>query len=356
MLEGLYEGIASPGKWQGALQQVNTALGGVSAALVSLHRPSDQLTIEYAGAMIPDLAAGFAAMQEVDPGRAAVPLLTAGKIYIDHDFHGHAGLLRMPFYRDFLHPAGIGHYALIPVGTEADELPALSVQREVGRRSFTSRERQLMQAVQPHLRNALALRKQLQHQRAESLVLKSTLDALNFPLLVCSPRGRVVIGNAAGTRWLRTPGCPLTPDPNHTPAIVRRLLEQACGRDADEPRSGSLMLAGDDILVALPLAGQADVSWPDALALVAIQGPQWRKPPAGTLLRTLFGLTPAEIRLVQHMMRHDDPLPAVAEQLQLSLNTVRTQLRSVFQKTHTRRQSDLLRLIGQLALLRPTAP
>jgi len=197
LLEGLYEGIASPGKWQGALQQVNTALGGVSAALVSLHRPSDQLTIEYAGAMIPDLAAGFAAMQDVDPGRAAVPLLAAGKIYIDHDFHGHAGLLRMPFYRDFLHPAGIGHYALIPVGTEADELPALSVQREVGRRSFTSRERQLMQAVQPHLRNALALRKQLQHQRAESLVLKSTLDALNFPLLVCSPRGRVVIGNAA---------------------------------------------------------------------------------------------------------------------------------------------------------------
>jgi len=260
LLEGLYEGIASPGKWQGALQQVNTALGGVSAALVSLHRPSDQLTIEYAGAMIPDLAAGFAAMQDVDPGRAAVPLLAAGKIYIDHDFHGHAGLLRMPFYRDFLHPAGIGHYALIPVGTEADELPALSVQREVGRRSFTSRERQLMQAVQPHLRNALALRKQLQHQRAESLVLKSTLDALNFPLLVCSPRGRVVIGNAAGTRWLRTPGCPLTPDPNHTPAIVRRLLEQACGRDADEPRSGSLMLAGDDILVALPLAGVVDLA------------------------------------------------------------------------------------------------
>lgn len=54
-------------------------------------------------------------------------------------------------------------------------------------------------------------------------------------------------------------------------------------------------------------------------------------------------------------MRHDEPLPAVAEQLRLSLNTVRTQLRAIFQKTHTRRQSDLIRLVGQLALLRSDA-
>lgn len=356
LMESLYEGVASPQKWQDALQHVNTALGGVSAAIVSLHQPSNQLTIEHAGTLIPEIATGFAAMQELDPGRAAVPLLEAGQIYVDHDFHGHANLLRMPFYRDFLLPAGIGHYALVPLGSGADELPALSVQRETRRRSFTPHERRLMQAVQPHLRNALSLRRQLQQQRAESLILKRTLDALNFPLLVCSPHGRVVIGNAAGKRWLHTPGCPLTYGPGHIPTVLRRLLERACGRAADQPQSGSLMLPGDDVLVALPLAAHADASWHDALALVAIQGPQWRKPPPGTLLRALFGLTPAEIRLVHHMMRHDEPLPTVAEQLQLSLNTVRTQLRSVFQKTHTRRQSDLLRLIGQLALLRPTVP
>jgi len=355
LLDGLYAGVASPEKWQAALQQVNTALGGASAALVSLHRPTNQLTIDYAGALIPDLEAGFIAMQEVDPARAAVPLLAAGKIYVDHDFHGASSLQRMPFYRDFLAPLGIGHYALLPVAGDTEYLPVMSIQREAGRRTFTPRELQLMQAVQPHLRNALSLRQQLRHQRAESLILKSTLDSLSFPLLACSPQGRVVTGNTAGQRWLRTPGCPLSDNAIPVPATLRRLLEQACGRDTAEPTSGSLMLADDDILVTLPLCAHGGVHWHDALALVAIQGPRWRKPPPGTLLRAMFGLTPAEIRLVHHLMRHDEPLPAVAEQLRLSLNTVRTQLRAIFQKTHTRRQSDLIRLVGQLALLRSDA-
>ena len=87
------------------------------------------------------------------------------------------------------------------------------------------------------------------------------------------------------------------------------------------------------------------------MALLAIQGPRWGNVVPEEMLRALFGLTPAEIRLVQHLMQCDEPLPIVAEQMHLSLNTLRTQLKAIFQKTHTRRQSGLLRLMRQLGLL-----
>ncbi|WP_159917829.1 hypothetical protein [Pantoea sp. 18069] len=353
MLEGLYDGIATPQRWQQGLLQVTAALGGGSAALVTLHRPTGLLSLDHAGTLLPDLEAGFPAMQDVDPARAAEPLLAAGHIYVDHDYHGAANLQRMPFYREFLIPHGIGNYALLPAGSGTEYLHTLSVQREAGRKSFTLQERMLMRTMQPHLRHALNLRQQLRQQRTESLLLKSTLDALTFPLIVCSAQGRVVTSNAAGQKWLLAPGCPLPAQPAQLSSRLHRLLEQACGLGTETARAGALMLPDAGVLVTLPFTPAAGVHWRDALALVAIQGPQWRPAVPGTLLRALFGLTPAEIRLVHHLLQYDDPLPAVAEQLQLSLNTLRTQLRAVFQKTHTRRQSDLLRLMRQLGLLGP---
>ncbi|MEJ2801474.1 hypothetical protein WAE61_06310 [Comamonadaceae bacterium PP-2] len=319
--------------------------------MVTLHRPTGALSLDYAGALSPDIAAGFCEMQDLDPARDAEPLLASGSIYVDHDFHGVANLQRKPFYSEFLNRHGIGHYALLPAGSGGDYINTLSVQRELGRQTFTPQERLLMQAVQPHLRNALNLRQQLAQQQTEALITQSALNALTFPLLVCSAQGLIVTQNDAASQWLSMRGSPPFNTPAYLPASVRNLLGRACGHQVETATAGALVLPDTSVLVVLPFAPALGVHVRDALALVAVQGPQWRVPAPGSLLRTLFGLTPAEIRLVHHLIQNDEPLPAVAEQLQLSLNTLRTQLRAVFQKTHTRRQSDLLRLMNQIGLL-----
>ena len=60
--------------------------------------------------------------------------------------------------------------------------------------------------------------------------------------------------------------------------------------------------------------------------------------------RVTHGLTDAEARLV-HLLLEGRGLTAAAEQLGLSRNTVHSQLASVFQKTGTRRQGELLSLL-----------
>lgn len=351
LLETLYDGVATPEKWPQALRQVGAALGGQGAAVITHHGPSDSLLIDDAGSLLPEIAQGFQSMNDIDPARAAVPLLAAGQVYIDHEFHGMGNLQRMPFYGDFLHPLGVGHYALLPAGGDEEHVHVLSVQREHGRHTFSAREGALMRAVQPHLRHALALRRQLEWQRQQVLLLEGMLDALSFPLLVCSAQGRMLTANAAGRQWLMQSRCPLV-QTETLPAAVRRVLERACGYGREEACAGSMQLPDGDLLIALPFVPAA-VAGSHAQALVAIQGVRWRHAAPGTLLRALFGLTPAEIRLVQHLMLNDDPLTVVAGQMQLSLNTLRTQLKAIFQKTHTRRQADLLRLVGQLGGIRP---
>ena len=61
-------------------------------------------------------------------------------------------------------------------------------------------------------------------------------------------------------------------------------------------------------------------------------------------LREAFELTEAEARLAV-MLAHGEDLRRAAEQLNISYGTARTRLAQIFQKTDTRRQAELVRLI-----------
>jgi len=353
LLERLYDGVLSQDQWRQSLRDISLSLGAASAGQVALHTPTDSLEPDELIGMPPAMVAHFNEMQDLDPGRAALPLLAAGRIYLDYEFHGQARLQRDPFYQEFLKPNGLGTYALLPLGQDEERIYTFSVQREHGRPQLSDDETRLMHAVLPHLRTTLHLQLRFRQQQAESLLLRHMLDRLGFPLLVCSARGHIVQSNHLGGIWLQQPDCPLGLRASSLPQPIRRLLDRACGHGAEAPSAGSLALPDGGRLIVLPCPLTQDLRGGDALALVAAQGPQWRPTPRGTLLRTLFRLTPAEIRLAHHLARNDDPLPTVAETLGVSLNTLRTQLRSIFDKTQTRRQADLVRLMGHLGLLTP---
>jgi DNA-binding CsgD family transcriptional regulator len=61
-------------------------------------------------------------------------------------------------------------------------------------------------------------------------------------------------------------------------------------------------------------------------------------------LQQLYGLTPAESRLALLLAAGNAPKEA-AQQLQVGISTVRSQLKSIFAKTDTNRQSELVRLL-----------
>ena len=74
---------------------------------------------------------------------------------------------------------------------------------------------------------------------------------------------------------------------------------------------------------------------------------------AGRLWSSLsesFGLTPAEVRLARKL-RDGRSLQEAADELSVSVNTVRNQLRAVFDKMGLKRQSDLIRALTELSSL-----
>lgn len=72
--------------------------------------------------------------------------------------------------------------------------------------------------------------------------------------------------------------------------------------------------------------------------------------PSAACLEKIFGLTHAEARLAL-LLVDGITLTEAAESLKLSVATLRTQLKAIFNKTHTHRQAELVVLISRLSAL-----
>jgi DNA-binding CsgD family transcriptional regulator len=137
---------------------------------------------------------------------------------------------------------------------------------------------------------------------------------------------------------------------------ARVLLKEAVDQLRTSPRLNPL--ATDPIIVQRrdkmpvivriwPFDGAAHVPTQEVRALLTFNalGPK-PGPPAAILAKT-FRLTPAEAKLACIIARGAPPVIA-ARELQISRETARNQLKSVFAKTDTHRQSELVALLLQV--------
>jgi DNA-binding CsgD family transcriptional regulator len=98
------------------------------------------------------------------------------------------------------------------------------------------------------------------------------------------------------------------------------------------------------------LINQVANAWSDeTIALILLDLDAHPEPSPRTLQR-LFGFTAAETQLAIELARGNN-LIDIARARRLSRTTVRSQLASLFVKTQTRRQADLIALLGRLAIL-----
>jgi DNA-binding CsgD family transcriptional regulator len=104
---------------------------------------------------------------------------------------------------------------------------------------------------------------------------------------------------------------------------------------------------GPVVLRILPVPPAARVPILGARALITLTAVAPRPGPQATLLVDAFGLTPAEARLASIIAEGRNPEHA-AEELKISRATARNQLKAIFAKTATRRQSELVALLSRI--------
>ena len=132
--------------------------------------------------------------------------------------------------------------------------------------------------------------------------------------------------------------------------VVKKLLSRGRSRIQLDSENWILIEREDQrplIMNALPLSVQSEDGPHTVLVLIDLDT---HPLPTHTALERIFGLTPAEARLAILLARGATTTEVAATQGG-SVATVRTQLASIFGKTHTRRQAELVILLARLSAL-----
>ncbi|MGO4670231.1 helix-turn-helix transcriptional regulator [Bosea sp. 2RAB26] len=158
-------------------------------------------------------------------------------------------------------------------------------------------------------------------------------------IIEANPTARLILGGETGSVQSLT----------ELMGALKRLIARAPNRPALGSMSWIVIGNKDDAPFILNQAQPADVVTP-GISVVMLVDLDAHLQPNRYMLQRMFGLTLAETRIALQLARGDQPAD-VARSCNVSRTTIRSQLASVFAKTSTRRQAELVKLLALLALL-----
>jgi DNA-binding CsgD family transcriptional regulator len=351
--ERLGEAALDPALWPELMDDICDAIGAKGGGLLQsdVRTPDVPLTDS-----VKDLFAVYfhEGWHERDLRARTVPLLLAGvPVVTDQDVSTPEEMRSQPYYNDFINRVGLHWWA--GVGFRAGSaLWALSLQRTGRQGPFEEQERRLLARLVQPLTQAASLSNAV--GRIALLGSTNALAAVRHPALAIDHFGFVLEANSAmgsvygdelrirnRRLWVADPAAKLALD---------RLTEQiAASADRSaltvDPivikRTGKLPI----ILRALPVPPAARSPFLGARAIFTFTAIEPRPRLDASLLNKVFGLTPAEARLAAALADGTN-LETASERLGITRETARNQLKSVFLKTGTHRQSQLVALLARL--------
>lgn len=295
-----------------------------------------------------------------NPWALSIPQMTAGRVLFGSEMVKPADFYRSEFYNDWAKPLGVdSSFGYLTEQDPARHLLFASLQREAGNRHYDEMER-LIGFMGPHLQRAMRLNRQFDLLADERHLREAAMDRFSTGIVIVDDQGRLLYANQAADEICRQ-------DDGIT---FRRGQLRVGNRTANSQLAQSVALAGRvgryasltahtqaasmvrverpsglkpyAVMVA-PMPGAAKglpLAWRSAVMLF-INDPELRLSPAPEMLRSLYGLTPAESRLVIALLE-DLTLDQISAQFGISTHTIKVQIRQVFAKTGTSRQSELI--------------
>lgn len=290
--------------------------------------------------------------EALKPGR----VVTGSMLYPVRD------LPQTEFYNDWLRPQDLFHAIGGLVVQDGPWATKFSCLRSRGADDYDSEELRLYEELLPHLARATHIQSRFAFLQSLSSSSLSVLDAVPAGVLLLDASGRVLHINAAAesevrradpltlvSGELRTRGSTRAQSALRT--ITAGAIDPVRARREIATVAKLVRRNGEVLYVrALPLpqgkgaAGGTRINLRLAACALVVQGTASSSASAGPqIIRHLYGLTPAEYR-VAALIAQGKSVPQAAAELGVSRNTLKTQLKSIFTKTGTHRQGELVRL------------
>jgi len=260
------------------------------------------------------------------------------------------------FFNDFGRKYGSYWVANGLVRNSLHEVATLSVMRSETAPALDQQAVDLMGLLIPHLKRVFKIHRTMESLRSTADAAVSAVDALEAAVLAVSGTGDVVLTNRKAEEIIRQEdGVKLcgkrlsasnVAEADRLDDLVQSAATTGAGKGV---HPGGAMLVQRRERQALrisvvPFCSSHMLTEVSPCALIFISDPEGRPASRATILSALYQLTPAECRLADLLLEGLD-LADSAECMRVATGTGRFMLKSVFHKTGTHRQSELMRFL-----------
>ncbi len=351
----LYDTVYDTSGWTEFMQRLVDVIGGRSARMLVMNKTAD--VVERS------LKVGIDDQyhqQYVDyyvnlcPWRPELSSKTPGRLYSTYlDFScPQKEFLKTEFYNDWARPQDIAHGICGTIQAQGANTIQLLVQRTRGQDYFTREETGFVNGLVPHMQRAIELAERFRQTEAIDIAVAQS----SLPFMFLGESGQIIFITKSAERIIdEEPNLSikqqcLTSNNGKFNTKLNNLIQNvvlsvggkwhSAGETLALPRAGKNDLA----LIINPLGGNnREVLLPSQppFAALYLYDPETSVTLKRDILDSHYGLTSAEADVAE-LLAQGKELKEIAKQNRVSLHTVRNQLKSIFTKTNTSRQAELV--------------
>jgi DNA-binding CsgD family transcriptional regulator len=372
LIERIYDAAIAPELWPAFLDALAEVIDGHMVNLAFTDAAVVDITLMVTSRFEPESERKYREQySSLDPWAtigANRGLFKTGAVGLGTSLLSHADYKKTVFYNEFGRFCDLSGGVTAVIRADKSVAAFLNANQRSRGRQFDDAEVILLRQLLPHLQRAFQIHERFNGLSQARAAAVDLIDRLPFGVVILDGHGRAIVVNRVAEQIL---------DARDGLILRNRSLEAASGGQTAELRAmvaGAIAVArgerlesgGETLAVGRPslkrplqvlvtplrtAVAALRIGSAAPLAAVFISDSESERLPSDAILRQFFGLTAAETRLAMLLLQHKS-LDEAAESLQISRNTVRTHLKKLFEKTGTRRQSELVRLlaggVGQL--------
>lgn len=364
LIADVYDAALDPARWPEVMGQAARFLPGLSAAIFVKDAVNRSGNVYYDdGGIDPHYKQlYFEKYVKIDPANAA-HFLTDIEIPISiTDIMPYEEFVETRFYKEWVQPQGIADFISVQLERSATSAALFGIFRHEMHGLVDGEAKRRMTLLAPHVRRAALIGKVMDLKAYEIANFADALNGLTTAMFLVDARGQIVHANSAG--------CALVADGDVLHAVLGRLtasdlrttealndiFASAGSGDAGIGIKGIAVplkaRRGDQYIAhVLPLTSgarrKAGAAY-CAIAAVFVRQTRLEPPAMPEIIARLYGLTPGELRVLLAVFETGG-VADIAGMLGIAEGTAKTHLRRLFDKTGTRRQADLVKLVAGFA-------
>jgi DNA-binding CsgD family transcriptional regulator len=355
--EAFYEAAIIPELWGEALNRATDAWNADGVIVASYpHCPSGYIHSDGVEELCTRFVSEGWHKRDIRSVRGLAFVRRGNELVTDLDVFTPDELKQLPFYSDFLESLGFRWFAGSLLAEGGGSQITLSIHRKADRDPFVQADLARIQRDLPHVKRAARLAAKSRMSYAEGLV--DSLERLTCGAILIDWLGRVIRMNQKAEGYvgshLQVTSSRLRSNHRENSKALQELVD-TCTQPLSE-RSGnsitSALLQRPNelplVVHAHPIVRRASDVFQGACGLLLISDPSEDRALDTKILQKMFQLTPSEIRVSSGLAKGLDT-QQIANANGVGPDTVRYHLKSIFAKTSTRHQAQLVSLLSRLS-------